>query len=305
MNYNVACKYLELSPNIEFVENDIKRQYRLNALRYHPDKNISIDTSDKFRKIQESYEYLMKYEGYMDVDIDLLDELNSPEYKFRNIFLSFIRDVMADELSDNLMIFYAIIQKLSSLCENKAIEYLENLDKSLLVKIYNILHKYREAFHYTNNFICKIEEIIKNKNNISECIILNPTFDDIYNETLYKLVHNNVTYAIPLWHNELVYDNYGNDLYVKCIPQLPENVEIDANNDIYITKHYKFHEIWKMDKIMINCGNQYFIVDINILHIKDIQRISFIKQGILRINSDSIYDTSIRSDVYVDIVLSL
>ena len=34
------------------------------ALMYHPDKNKSEDASEKFQKIHEAYQYLLKYEGY-------------------------------------------------------------------------------------------------------------------------------------------------------------------------------------------------------------------------------------------------
>jgi hypothetical protein len=33
-------------------------------------------------------------------------------------------------------------------------------------------------------------------------------------------------YCIPLWHHELVYDNSGSDIYVKCNPILDENENV-------------------------------------------------------------------------------
>jgi hypothetical protein len=241
----------------------------------------------------------------MDTEFDILEVDQSSDRTFRTIFLSLVKDIMTEEVTDNTKIFYAIIQKLSSLCEKKAVIYLENLDKDLLIKIYNIIHKYQNEFHYTTTFITKIRDIIQNKNETSECIILNPTLDDIYNETLYKLVANKHTYAIPLWHHELVYDNCGKDLYVKCIPQLPENVEIDTNNDIYIVKSYTIQNIFNSCKIMINCGPHYLVVDIEELKLLKEQRITFLEKGILCINPDDIYNTTHRSNVYIDIILSI
>ena len=38
---------------------NLKKQYRLKALLYHPDKNNSPDASAKFQEINESYQYLL------------------------------------------------------------------------------------------------------------------------------------------------------------------------------------------------------------------------------------------------------
>jgi hypothetical protein len=85
-----------------------------------------------------------------------------------------------------------------------------------------------------------------------ECIILNPTLNDLLENNLYRLIVNNHTYIVPLWHNELVYDNSGNDIYVKCNPILPENMEIDDANNIKIDINYKISEIWGVDTIYVN-----------------------------------------------------
>jgi hypothetical protein len=308
MNYNEACEILDIIPNSNYIEQDIKRQYRINALKFHPDKNINEDTNIRFHKIQNAYEYLMKYEGYMDNEFQESDneqESNMKHLSFRTILLSFLNDIMSDDTSTNMIIFYTILKKISSLCEKKAIQYMETFDKPLLIKIYNILYTYQDAFHYTKTFISKIEEIIKNKNEVDECIILNPSLDDIYNDNLYKLVYQKSNYAIPLWHHELIYDNSGNELYVNCLPLLPENTEIDSNNNIIINVQYKIQEVFGIDIIYVICGPNKLPINVETLHLVKNQRITFVNMGISRINTSNIYDTTKKSNVYVDLLLLL
>lgn len=75
MNFNNAC--LNLQINSPFSEIDLKKAYRIMALKYHPDKHMP-DTNNfytnKFKEIQESYEYLNTYlennTNKIDYDLD-------------------------------------------------------------------------------------------------------------------------------------------------------------------------------------------------------------------------------------------
>lgn len=304
MNYEMACNILNIKET-NIPETTIKRQYRVNALKYHPDKNPDKDTTEQFHKIQEAYEYLMKYEGYSDIEnLDMEENENIfTQTTFQTILLSFINDILREDVSPNMKIFRIIINKISTLCEKKAIEYLENVDKSILIKLYEILNKYQEPLHYTKTFMQKIREMIQQKNENDECIILNPSFDDMYNERLYKLSYNNSMYIIPLWHHELVYDISGRELYVKCNPIIDDNIEIDTNNNIYITSYLKMVDIWKKDIINIECGSLIIPVQVKKLNIIQKQRLTILNKGIPQINTQDIYNITKKSNIYIDIII--
>jgi hypothetical protein len=286
MNYNKACKYLEFKKNDEINENTIKKQYRMLALTYHPDKNNSPDAKKKFQIINEAYHYLLSYEGYNNSN-------DISENDYSNILFYFLNSIISEE--NNFM--HVIINKINNLCEDKAIEYLKTLDTNLLFKIYDILFKYKNAFHMKANFIDEVKKIIKEKTKNDEKIILNPKLIDLFEEQVYKLKVQEQLFFIPLWHDELIYDLSGTNLYVNCEPILPENVEIDNQNNIYITKEYNLNEIWNNDKLDIEFNN--IIINTRNLLIRSKQTIRYKNCGIPKINTKNPFDASKKSDIFV------
>jgi len=315
MNYKKARQCLE----IEFENNNIdeiklKRQYRLKALLYHPDKNKSTDAVSRFQEVHESYEYLMKYQGYMDSEneTDSFEDNYEYDQMFSNIdkkgykwiLFSFLKNILNRDTQNNIL--YTIIQRISSICESSALDTLEKIDKTMLIKIYDILKKYKEAFHFSEEFIIKIENMISEKIKNDECIILNPTLDDLFQNNLYRLTMNKNYYCIPLWHHELVYDNSGSDIYVKCNPILDENIEIDNKNNIHVYIEYKISEIWQRKTLDIYLTQDKSInITINLLKLVEEQSIVFSNTGISKINTENVYDISKKSDIIVHLKLVL
>ena len=182
-------------------------------------------------------------------------------------------------------------------------ELIQKIDKNKLLKIYEIIKKYGEFLHFSNDFIDKIQEVLNDKIKNDECIILNPSIDDLFANNLYKLKVNDFTYIVPLWHDELIYDNSGNDIYVKCFPVLPNNVTIDEKNNIHIECKYDIKEILALEFIEVNVGNNIFDIFTKELMIKPKQTVVLKNEGISKINTKDIYDISKKSDVYLHIAL--
>ena len=296
MNRKLACKYLDIEYTSDKIDKDIiKRQYRIKALTYHPDKNRDVDASHKFQEVNESYEYLMKYDGYVSTNDESFMDENHNLNNYKNIFVKFLQKILEKENST----LYSIIQRITTICEDKAIEYLENLDKDTLIRTKIILTNYKDAFHITTTLIAKIEDIIINKNEKDECIILNPSLHDLYENNLYNLTLNDESYIIPLWHHLLVYDASGNDLYVNCIPTLPSNMEIDDKNNIHIHVEYNIKDIWNMDTIYIDCDKLSIPVTVNTLKIEKTQIIIIANSGISKINTKDIYNIKKKTDIYI------
>jgi hypothetical protein len=305
MNRFTAYNRLDLDLNEDSIDIDIiKKKYRIKALIYHPDKNNNPDASSKFQEIHDAYEYVMKEEGYMDTEDNNMENTrnhNDQDDSYRNLFLIFLKKILENETGDS--IFYSIIQRITTICESKAIDLLERLDKTMLIKTRMILSKYKDAFHVTDTMLEKINELIQSRNENDECIILNPTWTDLCENNLYKLTVNNETYIIPLWHHELVYENNGHDIYVNCLPDLPSYITIDEYNHIHVDVKYNVAEIWNTEYIHVNCDARTFPIHVPSLKLTNIQTIIFVKQGISKMNTTNIYDISTKSDVHVTIHL--
>lgn len=296
MNFQKACKILEIDYKQELNIDELKHKYKRCALKYHPDKNNSIDAKTKFQEISSAYQYLCEH------NVDLKD-ISHEHTSYSDILFTFINTIIP--IDKDTGVIHIIIQKLTHICESKSNDFLDKLDKETLIKIYNIIKMNKDIFHIKTEYISKIESIINNKIQNDEVIILNPTLEDLFDNNLYRLTLDQNTYIIPLWHHELQYDNNGKDLYVKCNPVLVDDIEIDEINDIHVYKTFNIHDIWGKDKIDIEIGNRIFTFEISKLKLMEKQTIFIVNSGISRPNTKDIYDISMSSTIYIHVTLEL
>ena len=306
MNRQLALKILQINENMVVSEELIKRQYRMMALKYHPDKNREVDASLKFQEIQNAYEFLK------DKKSIFTEEMESDTYD--SLLHIFINQIFDDDFQKQIiyMLVSRILNKTSGRMMDLSLKFLERIDVSILNKIYDFLTYYSDIFG-SLDFMEKMCEIIKEKENLKkdteenkhpEYIILHPLLEDLFENNLYKLVERGETILVPLWHHELIYDISGIDVYVECYPILPENVTIDEENNIHIFLKYMLKEIWSLEYIEINLGNRKFMVERNKLLMTDFQKYIIKSNGIVKINEDDIYDVSEKGDIiiYIDII---
>jgi hypothetical protein len=304
MNYKESCDILEIDPGGEITLEKIKKQYRLKALLYHPDKNKSPDASENFLKVKSAYDYLLKsndYNSESEEEDDDEETLDKSSYRWK--MYSFLKSILRKESTNAT--FYNILQKISSVCEENALTLIDKLDKVVLIKVFGIMKTYKEAFHFTAEFIEKVEDIVKKKKENDEYIILKPSLDDLFENNLYKLSIDNKSYIVPLWHHELLYDHSGNEICVKCEPVLPNNMEIDNKNNLHVHLKYNIIDLWCKSKELISIGTKKTVELIpSDLRFSNIQTI-VISEGISKINTNNVYDISNKALIYLHITMDL
>lgn len=340
MNISSALIILKLNNKynihniLELTNNELKKAYHINALIYHPDKNKALNSTNSFQKIHEAYNYLHKlintkkdnnYNNYNNND-----EAN--ETKYNIILINFINILIKnytnnneidelDELNEINEIQFNV-KKFKKDCIDYSYTLIENiLDKlniDLLEEIFNILNNKNLIYHNITNTkaIELIKKILLKKLKDYNIFIINPNLKNLLNSDVYKLIINQETSTeiqpdtdelyIPLWHNEL---NYNNNI-IKIHPIIPDNIEIDNENNIIINYNNSFTVI---QKLIENYEYPYFeiivehlnlMIPLKELKITKNQKYIFNNIGIPKINTNDIFDISNKAKIIININLS-
>jgi len=317
MNYPQALVILEIIHDLHDVDIEqnhvesismplIKKQYRKLALKYHPDKNTSADAAAKFVEISEAYEFLCHYLDGKDTTPSF--RVHSPSYSelLREFILSIFSENPVSAIHDNTYLaqfLHSIIDKITRACEDTSVDFLRKINKTVLMKLYDILYAYKDVFVITDLFLSKLHAILEEKMKDDCCIILHPSLDDLFNCHLYKLHYENQMFVIPLWHHELVYDVSGSDVYVKCFPILPRDMTIDTDNNIIVEVTCNIGEIFETGGLEIMLETMRVWIPATQVRLVKEQTIVIKGKGIPTIQTDNIYDITKKSNILVELFL--
>jgi len=287
LNYKDACNILNIDSNIKNISPElIKKQYRYNALKYHPDKNCSEKANEEFIRISEAYEYLInnnedneRNKSYVDIFSDLFEQSN----------------IFTNQHTSNL--FITIFKNIILECEDKAISFLTGINKENLLIIIKIIKNNRDIFIFNDEFINKIEKLYINKRNTEIHVILNPLIDDLLEDNIYKYRIEDSYYIIPLWHKEVIINDDYNETYIYCNPMLPNNINIDDDNNIFIEIRENIKNIFNKEKYYFNIGNHIYHINNDDIKLLSYQEIILKKQGISKIDLNNILNNKKRSDI--------
>jgi hypothetical protein len=282
---------------------DIKNRYRIYALMYHPDKNKSEDASMKFLEIKGAYEYLKNRWNTEEIEIDSEFVKGNDNSNSYTDILHSVLNILAKNQKIN-----ETLEKILSLCENKFIQIIENLDKRKFNLVYTILKKYKNVFCLSDHFFQEMEFIKNNKTNVTnnipdilEIITLTPSIDDMWDNLVYKYTREDQVYYVPLWHKELIYEHNKKEFIIECILE-DDKIWIDEDNNIHQEKTFSILDIFEKDLIEVCYGTKSFTFSPEIIQLKKYQIIVWYEKGISKIMPD-IQNISKKSDVYLHIYL--
>jgi hypothetical protein len=313
MDYKTALNILEIEYKYttDLTLKNLTKQYRKLALKHHPDKNGNTsESNEKFKQLNESYTFLkreikdLKTEEYNDEN-EMESDVDLNAFVYFDILKLFMKHILEGNYND---IISKIVTEIVGGATTISLKLFEDLDKDTALNIYMFLSKQRSILHLNNTILEKIREIVIQKYDNVQLYKLNPGFNDLFNNNVYKLYIDFNLYLVPLWYNELYFDGSGCEIIVVCEPELPKNITIDDDNNIfYVIELNLDNDIPNMIRnntdIIFNMCDIDFSIPISEIYMKKEQYYTIKNRGLSKIKND-IYDISEKADINVKIIMN-
>jgi hypothetical protein len=317
----------------------LKKQYRKFALASHPDKNEGI-SPESFQKVKDAYDLLTKELDGERRELEELDlsesDLSDPDLTTFSIIPPYLSKIItgitqSSFFEENSEMIETILDKVFIICEKQMIKWLENIELHKYKIAYKVLKKFRYLFRLSDEFYLLLEELDKKRMNMTINInvqntksileqtvqnietlhiLLEPTIEDVLEDMIYSLWKDGKQYLIPLWHHELVYDHFGNDLFIQIEPfVLPESLWIDCENHVHRSMEFSLVELFELSQqekeLEIRFGKKKVYLLPSELTLNPKQTYTWKREGIAKIQEERVYDSSERGDLILEVVIRL
>ena len=306
---------------------ELNKRYRVLALRLHPDKNGNApDATDAFQKLNAAYRMLLpdaKGVNESNESNKANEEPDADTETYSNICMNFIKSLFARKHNSKmdgsdggnpilLELLHRIVHDYASASVNAALDL---LDPSVLFQLYETLERYNSEVSMDARIFEEISRVLREKMQKNNILILKPSLKDVMQNNISVVKVEGHTFYVPLWHSELHYrieDEDDNDsarqLIVRCMPELPDHMSIDSNNELHIDVRAGVKELLHCSGGVLRIplyDSECLELDVRELHIKSRQTVVLRnnKHGISLICSNDIYDVQNKAPVCVHVHL--
>lgn len=307
----INIKYSDLTPKY------LKTQYRKLALKYHPDKNgNTLESNEHFKNINNAYRYLneqlniyynnYEYEEKSDDDDDDDESSYNSHTQYLNVLKNFIKSVIDIDNREYTDILTKIVNDIIITGKQVSFRIFEGLDKDIILNILVFLSKYKSVLNLNNDLIDYINRLVMDKYKNVEIYKLNPSIHDLMQNNFYKLTVNDELFLVPLWHYQTYFDGSSCEIIAICEPNLPDNMMIDDESNLFIELKINKNEIMKHimneTNIDIDIGGKKYIINISNLYMKKEQYHYLKNRGLTKVKND-ICDVKEKADIIFKIMI--
>jgi hypothetical protein len=300
MNCQRAFKILEIDgpTALQTQTETVRKQYKILALRWHPDKNKAPDAADRYREIKEAHDFLIE-------KIDNSFERTFEETSFEQSSYTSVASTFFETLYNNehfqRRIFHPLLMKVVNLCEEKALAFILRLDADRAHKLLATMEMWKTTLHFSDDFFHKIRMHFQEDAHFRH-IVLNPNIDDLMRSNVCRLSEEGI--IAPLWHSLLEYEKEG--IIVHCLPDLPENMWIDeeGDNTLNIEVSETLENVWKTGYLEFSIGEEKKRIEMGNLRLQHFQIVELKGQGIPIPHTDNVFFDGDRGLVRVHLRMS-
>jgi hypothetical protein len=301
MNCRRAFKILEIDTDDNDVAIEVvRKQYKILALKWHPDRNKAPDAAERYREIKDAHDYLL--ESFKETECSECSEGTgskgtgtSKDNSYTDVASMFFETLYNNEHFQR-RIFHPLLMKVTTMCEEKALAFILRLDADRATKLLGILETWKTTLHFSDAFFDGVREHIEGRNKY-RCIVLNPNIDDLMQSNVCRIEG----IIVPLWHSLLEYEKEG--IIVHCLPELPENMWIDEDEDCENTLNIEVSKtvenIWKNGYFEISIGKEKKRVEMGNLRFQHFQIVELKGQGIPVPHTDDVFYNGDRGTIKV------
>ena len=158
-----------------------------------------------------------------------------------------------------------------------------SMDASTLLSLYVLLMEFKE---FVPPIV--ISEIEKR---MPPILVIHPTLADLVHQHVYLYTHGDKRYSIPMWHHELIYDEF----IVLCRPE----VDLDEHNNLTYEVRAKVQDVFQSG---LHVEELQVHVEAKELHLVPFQVLEV--QGTIPRIQEDIYSVSETGIIFLQIYLS-
>jgi len=293
MEYSRAIDVLGLPE--QYTESQLKKNYHLRALQYHPDKcsgdeEERLKSTERFREVHEAYKFLTDTWAHPHSRPD------SKGYMYTLMECLKLFNVTVD-----LGQARRLITMLEDKCHSMSLQVLKEMSLATVIELYRFLIQHQSKLGISTNMLLKIEGILQEKTDKNNVTVVHAQIDNLMNQEIYIIKDSDGDKYIPLWHpiTYIKSEQYKEEI-VLCVPVLPANVTLDDKNDVHVTVSLQLSKLLGVRDFEVMIGSKTKTIPTSNLRIVKHQQIVLCGEGIPRPKT-KVGEHIVTSDIIVHV----